>query len=201
MEQLIPPNSIQALSSLLPEELMRILSKNPKSVSSSLDILAAYFSQMPVYLLFNTFQNSGIIELAEILREFVKSGNLLERRVQIALSGIFHDFTNLQQGQGEKFLFGALAFVTLCNISTESEFSHEENRKIEEFKSLIRLTFFDDSIVIYLMDIRDSKELQLSSCPCEIDQPKYITTYLLSIGWYRVLQDKMDRNLFDSIAG
>ena len=82
MEQPIPPNSIQALSSLLPQELMRILSENPKSVSSSLDILAAYFSQMPVYFLFITFQNSGIIQLAEILREFVKSGNLLERKVQ-----------------------------------------------------------------------------------------------------------------------
>ena len=197
MEKITIPNSIQALSSLLPQELMKILSENPKSVSSSLDILAEYFSQMPVYLLFNTFQNSGIIQLAEILREFVNSGNLLERRVKKALSGIFHDFTNLQQGQGEKFLFGALAFVSLCNISTESEFSHEENRKIEEFKSLIRLTFFDDSIVIHLMDIRDSKELQLSSCPCKICQ----TRYLLSIGWYRVLQDAMDRNLFDSING
>ena len=195
MEQPIPPNSIQALSSLLPQELMRILSENPKSVSSSLDILASYFSQMPVYLLFITFQDSGIIQLAEILREFVKSGNLLERRVQIALPGIFHDFTNLQQG--EKFLFGALSFVTLCNISTESEFSDEDNRKIEEFKSLIRWTFFDDSIVIHLMNIRDSKELQLSSCPCKICQ----TRYLLSIEWYRVLQDAMDRNLFDSIKG
>ena len=195
MEQPIPPNSIQALSSLLPQELMRILSENPKSVSSSLDILAAYFSQMPVYFLFITFQNSGIIQLAEILREFVKSGNLLERKVQRNLSGIFRDLTDLQQG--EKFLFGALAFVTLCNISTESEFSHEENRKIEEFKSLIRWTFFDDSIVIHLMDVRDSNELELSSCPCKICQ----TRYLLLIGWYRVLQDKMNMNLFDSIEG
>lgn len=195
MEQPIPPNSIQALSSLLPQELMKILSENPKSVSSSLDILASYFSQMPVYLLFITFQDSSIIQLAEILREFVKPGNLLERKVQKALSGIFHDFTNLQQG--EKFLFGALAFVSLCNISKESEFSDEDNRKIEEFKSLIRWTFFDDSIVIHLMNIRDSKELQLSSCPCKICQ----TRYLLSIGWYRVLQDAMDRNLFDSIKG
>ena len=111
------------------------------------------------------------------------------------MSGIFRDLTDLQQG--EKFLFGALAFVTLCNISTESEFSHEENRKIEEFKSLIRWTFFDDSIVIHLMDVRDSNELELSSCPCKICQ----TRYLLLIGWYRVLQDKMNRNLFDSIEG
>jgi hypothetical protein len=166
-----------------------------KSAGSSLNTLNAIFSQKPVPELIVIFQNSGLIDCLTTMRELIESEILFQGDVQDTLSQIFANFSDLRKGKN--FLFGALALVTLCNIPTNSELSSEQTSQIEGLKHLVRRTLFDDSVVIHLMDVRDSKELELSRCPCR----NCIAKYLLSIGWYRVLQDKMDTNLFDAIEG
>ena len=188
-------NSISDFSSYSIHDGFVIVFGMGNSAGSSLDTLYAIFSQKPVCDLIVTFQNSGLIDRLTTLRELMESEIIFQDDMQDTLSQIFANFSDLYQGK--KFLFGALALVSLCNIQTDSYLSAEQNAKIEEFKHLVRKTLFDKSFVIELVDVRDSKELELSKCPCR----NCIARYLLSIGWYLVLQDKMDTNLFNAIEG
>ena len=189
------PNIIRDFSNKSSHDILAIVIGMGESAGSSFDALNANSSQKSVSDLIFTFKDSGLIDRLTTLRELMQSEILFQGDVQDTLSQIFSDFSDLKQGK--KFLFGANALVTLCNIPADSELSPEQNAQIEEFKRLVRKTLFDDSVVIHLMDVRDSKELELSRCPCR----NCIARYLLSIGWYRVLQDKMDTNLFDAIEG
>jgi len=183
-------NSIVDFSSLPVNVLFRILLENKTPLPKVFVALLANLSQKSDKECLAIIQQSKLVEILTTFKELVNSAVIDDLDVNDLLR---QNFSNLQQG--EQHLIAVLAFLQLLRSPGDAETPEEAEdlaQKIEDLKSLFRLTLFHSSIAIHLMSLRDEMQDLIDICPCHGCNARYIC----SIGWFIASQEAHNKDVF-----
>ena len=175
-----PLNSIAVLTGLAPHDLLAKLIRNEKKFPEIMEALLANLSQKSPYELLKLVEDSSFVSNLEMLEQLILSG-MIDDDVFDLKDHLERTFCDPMQGQEN--LFAVLALVQLLTSSSDCEIDNQ----VERLKGVFKLIFSHSAIAIHLMNMRDRLQEGVELCDCQ----RCNAMYILSIGWYVVVQQQV----------